>query len=268
MPSLRPLERRRAVVTGGAGGIGRATCIALAAAGAEVIVADLVESAAATTCGEIIEQGGTAHAVACDVTDDGSVTNLFELAGRERLDVLVNTAGVALAGDAVAATIADWDHTFEVNVRGTWLCSRAFLARALAQDDAGGRDAVIVNVSSTNAFMAETDSAAYTASKGAVSALTRSMALDFARRGVRVNCVCPGIIATPMTARAFEATDDPDGLRRHWGNLHAIGRMGTPEDIAPVIVFLTTDDARFIVGAEIVADGGMSIGSRIDPPAA
>jgi meso-butanediol dehydrogenase / (S,S)-butanediol dehydrogenase / diacetyl reductase len=265
VPSLRPLEGRRAVVTGGAGGIGRATCTALAAAGAEVIVADLAEGAAATTCEEIIEQGGTARPVACDVTDEDSVRNLFDVAGPDRLDVLVNTAGVALAGDAVAASTADWDHTFKVNVRGTWLCSRAFLAQALQMDDARGRDAVIVNISSTNAFLAETDSAAYTASKGAVSALTRSMALDFARRGVRVNCVCPGIIATPMTARAFAAADDPDALQRHWDNLHAIGRMGTPEDIAPVIVFLTTDEARFIVGAEIVVDGGMSIGFRLDP---
>jgi NAD(P)-dependent dehydrogenase (short-subunit alcohol dehydrogenase family) len=237
----------------------------LAAAGAELIVADLVESAAAATCAEIIERGGTAHAIACDVTDEDSVRHLFDVAGPDRLDVLVNTAGVALAGDAVAASTGDWDHTFEVNVRGTWLCSRAFLTQALPVDDAGGRDAVIVNVSSTNAFLAETDSAAYTASKGAVSALTRSMALDFARRGVRVNCVCPGIIATPMTARAFEAADDPDALRHYWDNLHAIGRMGTPEDIAPVIVFLATDEARFIVGAEIVADGGMSIGFRLDP---
>jgi meso-butanediol dehydrogenase/(S,S)-butanediol dehydrogenase/diacetyl reductase len=262
---MRALEGRRALVTGGAGGIGRATSLALAAAGAEVIVADIASGGAKLTSSEIIAQGGTARAVACDVTDEASVENLFSVAGPGRLDILVNTAGVAVGGDALATTTTDWDFTLGVNMRGTWLCSRAFLARALDGDRPSGRDAVIVNTSSTNAFLAETDSAAYTASKGAVSALTRSMALDFARRGVRVNCVCPGIIATPLTARAFDAAEDPDRLRRHWDNLHALGRMGTPEDIAPVIVFLATDEARFIVGAEIVADGGLSIGIRLDP---
>lgn len=262
---MRALAGRRAVVTGGAGGIGRATSLALAAAGAEVIVADISSSGAAVTRAEIVERGGTAQAVACDVTDEASVEKLFNAAEPGRLDILVNTAGVALGGDALAATTTDWDLTLDVNLRGTWLCSRAFMARALDGDRPTDRDAVIVNTSSTNAFLAETDSAAYTASKGAVSALTRSMALDFARRGVRVNCVCPGIIATPLTARAFDAAEDPDRLRRHWDNLHAIGRMGAPEDIAPVIVFLATDAARFIVGAEIVADGGLSIGIRLDP---
>jgi meso-butanediol dehydrogenase/(S,S)-butanediol dehydrogenase/diacetyl reductase len=262
---MKPLVGRRAVVTGGGGGIGRATSLALAEAGAEVIVADLAFDEAATTSSEIVERGGTAQTVACDVTDEASVENLFDSATTGPLDILVNTAGVAFEGDAVTTSAADWDRTLDVNVRGTWLCARAFIARALQRERPDARDFVIVNTSSTNAFLAETDSAAYTASKGAVSALTRSMALDFARHGVRVNCVCPGIIATPLTARAFEAAEDPEQLRRHWDNLHAIGRMGTPEDIAPVIVFLATDDARFIIGAEIVADGGLSIGIPLDP---
>jgi NAD(P)-dependent dehydrogenase (short-subunit alcohol dehydrogenase family) len=262
---MRVLEGRRALVTGGAGGIGRATSLALAAAGAEVIVADISSSGAALTSSAIIEQGGTAQAVTCDVTDETGVENLFAHAGSGGLDILVNTAGVAVGGDALVTTARDWDVTLDVNVKGTWLCSRAFVARALDDDRVGRPDAVIVNTSSTNAFLAETDSAAYTASKGAVSALTRSMALDFAKRGVRVNCVCPGIIATPLTARAFDTAEDPDRLRAYWDNLHALGRMGTPEDIAPVIVFLATDAARFIVGAEIVADGGLSIGIRLDP---
>ncbi|HEX5193665.1 MAG TPA: SDR family oxidoreductase [Solirubrobacteraceae bacterium] len=261
---MKPLDGRRAVVTGGAGGIGRATSLALADAGAEVIVADLASDGAATTSSEIAQRGGAARGLACDVTDEASVEKLFDGAGS--LDMLVNTAGVAFGGDAVATPTADWDRTLDVNVRGTWLCSRAFIARALERERPDDRDLVIVNTSSTNAFLAETDSAAYTASKGAVSALTRSMALDFARRGVRVNCVCPGIIATPLTARAFEASEDPDRLRLHWDSLHAIGRIGTPEDIAGVIVFLATDEARFIIGAEIVVDGGLSIGIPLDPP--
>jgi NAD(P)-dependent dehydrogenase (short-subunit alcohol dehydrogenase family) len=262
---MKPLDGRRAVVTGGAGGIGRATSLALADAGAEVIVADLASDRAAMTSSEIVERGGTAEGVACDVTDETSVEKLFAVAGPAPLDILVNTAGVAFEGNALTTPTADWDQTLDVNVKGTWLCSRAFIARALAGERPADRDRVIVNTSSTNAFLAETDSAAYTASKGAVSALTRSMALDFASQGIRVNCVCPGIIATPLTARAFEAADDPERLRRHWDKLHAIGRMGMPEDIAPVIVFLATDDARFIVGAEIVADGGLSIGIPLDP---
>jgi meso-butanediol dehydrogenase/(S,S)-butanediol dehydrogenase/diacetyl reductase len=258
------LDGRTAIVTGGGSGIGRATALALAREGAAVLVADRDAGAAEGTCSAIGDSGGRAEPATCDVADEASVEAMFAVADRlGQVDILVNNAGLGAGGDAVNTTVEEWDLTLGVNVKGAWLCSRALLRRVLE----AGRPAVIVNTSSTNAFYAEPGSAAYTASKGAVSALTRSMALDYASRGVRVNCVCPGIIDTPMTRPMLAAQPDPEATRRHWDSLHAIGRMGQPEDIAETIVFLATDEARFMAGSELVVDGGLSIGTRIFPEA-
>jgi meso-butanediol dehydrogenase / (S,S)-butanediol dehydrogenase / diacetyl reductase len=256
------LEGRTAIVTGGGSGIGRATALALAREGAAVLVADRDAGAAAETCSAIADSGGRAAPATCDVADEPSVEAMFAVAdGFGQVDILINNAGVGAGGDALNTTVDEWDRTLGVNVKGVWLCSRALLRRVLE----AGRPAVIVNTSSTNAFYAEPGSAAYTASKGAVSALTRSLALDYARHGVRVNCVCPGIIDTSMTRPMLAAQPDPEATRRHWDSLHAIGRMGRPEDIAETIVFLATDEARFMAGSELVVDGGLSIGTRIFP---
>jgi NAD(P)-dependent dehydrogenase (short-subunit alcohol dehydrogenase family) len=256
------LEGRTAIVTGGGSGIGRATALALAREGAALLVADRDAGAADETRSAIADAGGRAASAVCDVADEGSVEAMFAAAdGFGEVDVLVNNAGTGAGGDALNTTVEEWDRTLGVNVRGVWLCSRALLRRVLE----AGRPAAIVNTSSTNAFYAEPGSAAYTASKGAVSALTRSMALDYARHGVRVNCVCPGIIDTPMTQPMLAAQPDPAATRRHWDSLHAIGRMGRPEDIAEAIVFLVTDEAGFMAGSELVVDGGLSIGTRIFP---
>ncbi len=259
---MERLAGRTAIVTGGGSGIGRAIAVALGRERATVLVADRDPDGAAETCLEIVEEGGHAESARCDVSDEESVEAMFEAADRlAPADILVNNAGVGAGGDAVNTTVDDWDKTLGVNLKGVWLCSRAFLRRAL---DAG-RPGVIVSTSSTNAFYAEPESAAYTASKGGVSALTRSMALDFAKHNVRVNCVCPGIIDTPMTQPMLAAEPDPDATRRHWGSLHAIGRMGRAEEIAEAVVFLATDEASFLIGSELVVDGGLSIGTRLSP---
>jgi NAD(P)-dependent dehydrogenase (short-subunit alcohol dehydrogenase family) len=257
---MRRLEGRTAVVTGGGSGIGRATALAFAREGARVLVVDRNPDSAAETVAAIAAAGGEAAAAACDVSDEASVQSMFEEADRfGTVDVLVNNAGVGGTGDAVTTTSADWDRTLGVNLKGVWLCSRELIRRALAD----GREASIVSTSSTNAFYAETDSAAYTASKGGVSALTRSMALDYAKHGIRVNCVCPGIIGTNMTKPYIEAQEDPQGTEARWGGLHAMGRMGRAEEIAEAIVFLATPEASFFAGSEVVVDGGLSIGTPI-----
>jgi meso-butanediol dehydrogenase/(S,S)-butanediol dehydrogenase/diacetyl reductase len=257
---MRRLEGKTAVVTGGGSGIGRATALALAREGARVFVADLNPESASETVAAIMAAGGEAQAAACDVSDEASVRAMFEQADRfGTVDVLVNNAGVGGTGDAVTTTSADWDITLGVNLKGVWLCSRELIRRALADE----RQAAIVSTSSTNAFYAETGSAAYTASKGGVSALTRSMALDYAKHGIRVNCVCPGIIGTNMTKPYIEAQDDPAGTEARWGALHAMGRMGRPDEIAEAIVFLATPEASFFAGSEVVVDGGLSIGTPI-----
>jgi NAD(P)-dependent dehydrogenase (short-subunit alcohol dehydrogenase family) len=259
---MKRLTERIAIVTGGGSGIGRAIATAMGREGATVMVADRDRAAAEETCAGLAEIGARGEPVVCDVSDEGSVESMFEAADRVGpVDILVNNAGVGAGGDAATTTVEEWDFTLGVNLKGVWLCSRAFLRRAL---DAG-RPGVIVSTSSTNAFYAEPGSAAYTASKGGVSALTRSMALDYAQHDIRVNCVCPGIIETPMTKPMLASRGDPEAMRRHFGSLHAAGRMGRPDEIAEAVVFLATDEASFLIGSELVVDGGLSIGTRVFP---
>jgi meso-butanediol dehydrogenase/(S,S)-butanediol dehydrogenase/diacetyl reductase len=259
---MERLVGRTAIVTGGGSGIGRAVALALGREGAAVLVVDRNPAGAAEVCSEMAAKGARAESATCDVSSEESVEAMFEAADRfGAVDILVNNAGIGAGGAAADTTEDDWDQTLGVNLKGVWLCSRAFLRRVL---DAG-RPGVIVSTSSTNAFYAEPESAAYTASKGGVSALTRSMALDYARHNVRVNCICPGIIDTPMTQPMLAAEPDPEATRRHWGSLHAIGRMGRAEEIAEAVVFLATDEASFLVGSELVVDGGLSIGTRLSP---
>jgi NAD(P)-dependent dehydrogenase (short-subunit alcohol dehydrogenase family) len=251
------------VVTGAAGGIGRATVELCLAEGAKVIAADRDAEQLARIATSPGWRG--ARTAQCDVADEKSVDALFAVAS-ERGDMtgLVNVAGVVDPHDAVSASLADWEGTIGVNLRGVWLCSRGLVRHALA----AGRGATIVNVSSTNAFYAEPGQAAYTASKGGVSALTRSMALDFARHGIRVNAVCPGIVeGTGMTEPYLETRAAPAATRRYWAELHPLGRMARPADVAEAIVFLASAKASFITGAELVVDGGLSIGTSLEPPA-
>jgi NAD(P)-dependent dehydrogenase (short-subunit alcohol dehydrogenase family) len=245
------LDGQLVLVTGAAGGIGSATLAAFLKAGAVVIGAD--QNGAAWAEG--------VHRLECDVADEDSVEAMFERADAiGPVSILVNSAGVADPHDAASASVADWDRTMNVNLKGTWLCSRALTRRALREQ----RPVTIVNTSSTNAFFAETNQAAYTASKGGVSALTRSMAIDYAPLGIRVNCVCPGIVGgTGMTEPYLRSLTNREAVERHWASLHPLGRLATPQDVANAIVFLASPGAAFITGAELVVDGGYSIGASL-----
>jgi NAD(P)-dependent dehydrogenase (short-subunit alcohol dehydrogenase family) len=256
---MRGLSGRRALVTGGGGGIGRATSVALATHACSVLVVDLDPAAAADTVAAVSGVGGHATSECCDVSDEQAVEAMFERVWPlGEIDILVNNAGVDSGGDAASADASSWDRTLAVNLRGAWLCSRAFIRRALA----AGRPGVIVNTSSTNAVYAEPGAAAYTASKGGLSALTRSLAIDYAAHGIRVNSVAPGIIDAGLTSAVMELQAAPEATRRELARLNAIGRLGSADEVASVICFLASDDSTFVVGAEIVVDGGMTIGTR------
>jgi NAD(P)-dependent dehydrogenase (short-subunit alcohol dehydrogenase family) len=225
------------------------------------VVADVVPDRATAVAAEIESEGGEALAAACDVSRPEDVTALFDLAD-ERLggvDALFSNAGVALPGDVVSSSLEDWRRTIDINLSGVFYGAREFVRRARAAGHGGS----IVNTASVNAFFVEPDFPAYCASKGGVLALTRALALDHAPDCIRVNCVCPGYVETGMTVPFFEAEADPTAARSRAGSQHALGRIAQPEEVAQVVVFLSSDEASFVTGAAVVVDGGWSIGQRM-----
>lgn len=249
------LEGKVAVVTGGGSGIGQATAVRFAAEGATVGVLDLVPEAAAQTVALIDKEGGVARALAADVSNAAQVTEAVDALAAEfgRIDVLYNNAGVDSRGSVAVAEEADWDRCFAVNVKGTFLTSRAALTHM-------GEGGSIVNQASVAGLVGVMNFAAYCSAKGAVIALTRSMAVDLAARRIRVNVICPGTVFTPLMEPMLAARGDGDmelGLARTLVK-YPIGRLGDPDDIANVALFLASDEAAFMTGSVVAADGGMT----------
>ncbi len=246
-----------ALITGAGSGIGRAAAQRFASEGCAVAVVDMLASAAEETAGKIVADGGRAIACPADVTVDAEVRAVLDRAVEAfgGLDVLYNNAGVNSSGSVVDATEEDWDRCFAVNVKGTFLCSRAAAAH-LAASGSGA----IVNQASVAALVGVPNFAAYCAAKGAVVALTRSMAIDLAPSGIRVNVICPGTVFTPLMEPMLRARGDGDmevGLARTVVK-YPIGRLGTPEEIASAALFLASAGASFLTGSILTADGGMT----------
>jgi NAD(P)-dependent dehydrogenase (short-subunit alcohol dehydrogenase family) len=237
-----------ALVTGASGGIGRATALAFAASGATVLVSDVNDAGGAETVSLIASAGGKAAYQHCDVSDGAQVKALVARAVKDfgRLDFALNNAGI---NNAMANEYEDalWARSMAINLTGVMLCMREEEEVMLAQ----GKGA-IVNTASINGLIGNGAQPAYTASKHGVVGLTRHGALRWAKAGIRVNCVCPGVIETPMTAPMANIPE----IRKIMDDMTPMGRMGRPEEIAAAVLWLCSDQASFVTGHAMVIDGG------------
>lgn len=251
------LDGKRALITGAGSGIGEAIARLFATQGAQVIVADVETKAAEQVTASIVEQGGVASALTLDVADETQVSAAFDRLANEygRLDVVVNNAGISHVGNILETSLEDWDRLLRVNAGGVFLCAREAVRHMLQQEPKGG---VIINLSSVAAMIGLERRLPYSASKGAVLALTRSIAIDFVGEGIRCNAICPGTVQTPFVEgylkRSFPGQED--AVRQTLHARQPLGRMGHPEEIAAAALYLASDEAAFVTGSALVIDGG------------
>jgi NAD(P)-dependent dehydrogenase (short-subunit alcohol dehydrogenase family) len=257
------LKDKVAIVTGGGSGIGRAAALRFAAEGAAVAVADVNDTAARETealiTGAVAGGSGRAIAVVGDLSRSEVVNTLVDRTVSELgvPTVMLNSAAITAFGTVEESEADDFDRVLGINVRGIFLCARAVIPH---MRQAGGGS--IVNLSSITGIVGAPGMAAYATSKGAIITLTRTLALEVAEAQIRVNCICPASIDTPMLQASFDRLPDPAAARARNVKRHPLGRFGTPEDVANLALFLASDESSFITGGTYVIDGGASIARR------
>ena len=250
------LRNRVAVITGAGSGIGRACAIEFAREDAAVAVVDIDASTAHETVRVIERAGGIARPFETDVSRAESVEQLVSdvRTAFQRVDVLVNNAAIQVNKTVEDTTVEEWNREIAVNLGGVFLCSKFFMP--LLRTTKG----CILNMSSVNGFFVEPFCAGYCATKAGIIALTKAMAIDHGKEGIRANCICPGYIDAGLAEGYFQAQPDPAAARLAAGKLHALWRIGRPEEVARVAVFLASDDASFMTGSAVVVDGGFGSG--------
>jgi 2-keto-3-deoxy-L-fuconate dehydrogenase len=251
------LNNKCALVTGAGSGIGRAIAETFAGAQAYVFVTDIDDATARETVDRIAAGGGSSEALALDIRDEEACRRVAQrvVGVKGHLDILVNNAGAGHVGTLPQTDGADLDRLYAVNVRGTFNVTKTFLPDMISR-----RAGVIVNMASVAGVLGIRDRMAYSITKFAIVGMTKSLALDHATDGIRVNCICPGRVETPWVAARLREYPDPEQAYRDMAATQAIGRMGRPEEIAAAALYLASDEAAFITGAALNIDGGWSAG--------
>jgi NAD(P)-dependent dehydrogenase (short-subunit alcohol dehydrogenase family) len=244
------LANKTALITGAGTGIGRAIALAFVREGARVVLVGRRKEPLATLA---LEVGTSSLILAGDISKQSEIDRILAevVAHFGGLNVLVNNAGILHIGTAEQITEEQWDETFAINVRGLWLLSRSVLP---CMRKAGGGS--IVNVASVLGINGARNRASYAPSKGAVVLLTKCMAIDHGAENIRVNAICPSFIETDLTAEVIRKAPDPSAVRRERIGVHPIGRLGTPEDIAGLAVYLASDESAWVTGSALPVDGG------------
>ena len=250
------LKGKVAIITGAAAGIGRASAKLFAREGAGVVAVDLDRKGTEAIVDEIANDAGKAVAIAADVSEKASALEIVRRTRERfgRVDILFNNAGIVTPGKIHETAEAEWDRAMAINVKSVYLLCHEVVPLFLERGSG-----VIINTASATALRSVTDRAAYSASKGAVIALTRSMALDYVKNNIRVNCLCPGTIDTPSLAQRLAAFADPAEARKQFVARQPMGRLGTAEEVAQAALYLVSDESGFVTGTAFSIDGGFTV---------
>lgn len=248
------LKDRIAIITGAGGGIGQGIAEVFAEEGAVVVLAERRAEAGEAVAAAIRQAGGRARCIPCDVAEETSVQQMVEATVREygRVDTLVNNAGVNFVKPFHEMTTQEWDRVVGIDLRGTYLCVRACIGHFLRQ---GGGS--VVNIATVHTHAGLPEAAPYDAAKWGVVGLTKSLAVEYAARNIRFNCVSPGLIDTQIWRDLLERVADRERCWAHWRANIPMERIGTPREIGQAVAFLASDDASYITGANLFVDGGM-----------
>jgi NAD(P)-dependent dehydrogenase (short-subunit alcohol dehydrogenase family) len=249
------VKDRVAIITGAAKGIGKGIATVLAREGAKVTVADVDAEEGARTAQEIARAGGDAFFIRTDVGEEAQIRAMVQQTVDRygSLSILVNNAAVGIYTPVHETTLESWERCLRVNLTGPFLCSKYALPHL---KQAG--HAAIVNIASVHSYQNVGGTAPYAASKGGLAALTRVMAIDYARDGIRVNAVCPGWVYTPLIERIFRESGDFEGMKRTVTQRQLLGRLGTPEDIGNAVLYLVSNESSFVTGISLFVDSGMT----------